>query len=321
VAPDPEPRLSPELASLWAISVEIALLHKVPDVLDRILHHCLELTSSEFGFVGLTDADGQMMDVAAIRGFDPTDATFYKRFHLIPVRPNIFGAALRERRTSISNDVLNDPERVGQPRGHPPVRTFLGVPLQVGDQVIGMVGVANRNGGYTEDHGRLLSTFANQGAVAIENARLVESQQEMIAKLGTLNRELAEAEREQGVLQERQRIADAVRVEVEGAIVTIGQRINAVLESPNLSAADADHLIQARQIAARTAQVGITTELKPRHIQILRLIGQGHSNREIADQLHLSENTVKTHIQGIFNVLAVRNRAEAAMTAAKRNLI
>lgn len=55
--------------------------------------------------------------------------------------------------------------------------------------------------------------------------------------------------------------------------------------------------------------------------QILRLISEGFSNREIAVQVHLSENTVKSHVQEIFHRLEVRNRVEAAIRATKEGLI
>jgi len=56
-------------------------------------------------------------------------------------------------------------------------------------------------------------------------------------------------------------------------------------------------------------------------VSILRLISRGHSNREIAAEVHLSENTVKTHIQEIFRKLGVRNRVEAAILAGKSGWI
>lgn len=56
-------------------------------------------------------------------------------------------------------------------------------------------------------------------------------------------------------------------------------------------------------------------------LAILRLISRGHSNREIAADVHLSENTVKTHIQEIFRKLGVRNRVEAAILAGKSGLL
>src|SRR6202022_1987751 len=90
---------------------------------------------------------------------------------------------LIENRPYLSNDVGNDPMSVGQPPGHPPVHAFLGVPLRVGASLIGVLGAANKPGGYGSDDERLLSTFANQVATAIDNARLYKAQREMIKGL------------------------------------------------------------------------------------------------------------------------------------------
>jgi signal transduction histidine kinase len=243
-----------QLESLYSISLEISRLHELPQVLDRALGHCLELTGSEFGFVGLLSSGSNEMDVAAIKGFQPLDPAFYERFRLIPVRPSVFGVVITEGRSNISNDVIGDPIRVGQPRGHPPVRTFLGVPLKVGQTVIGMVGVANRRDGYAVDDERLLSTFANQAAVAIDNARLYERQREMIESLERLHRELDQAERERVLRQERERIAAGLHDRIEQAIFTIGLKLSAALEKDQLSYETAQRLREARQLAAVTAE-------------------------------------------------------------------
>jgi two-component system NarL family response regulator len=66
---------------------------------------------------------------------------------------------------------------------------------------------------------------------------------------------------------------------------------------------------------------GVDAALNRSQIAILRLIVKGYSNKEIAKEIHLSENTVKTHLQAIFSKLGVRNRVEAAMLASRRNLI
>lgn len=54
-------------------------------------------------------------------------------------------------------------------------------------------------------------------------------------------------------------------------------------------------------------------------LAILGLMTRGFSNREIATEVHLSENTIKTHVQEIFRKLGVHNRVEAVMTATKHN--
>jgi signal transduction histidine kinase len=235
---------------LYSISIEIAMLHELPPVLDLALGYCLELTESEFGFVGLLDSSRQMMEVAAIKGFVPSDPEFHERFRMIPVRPTLFGIVIREGRSNISNDVLNDPRRMGQPFGHPPVRTYLGVPLKVREEVIGMVGVANRAQGYAEDNEHLLSTFGNQIAVAVANARLYEDQREMIHKLELLHHELDEVEREGVLRKERARIAADLHDRLEQAIFSIGLQVNTALERPELEPETANRLREIRRLAA-----------------------------------------------------------------------
>ena len=113
------------------------------------------------------------MDVVAIHGFQASPH-FYARNHLIPLRPNIFARAVLENRPVRSLDALTDEHRVGQPRGHPPVGAFLGVPLCLQGTPIGMIGVANRLTPYTVEHEHLLTTYAAQVAIAIRNAQLYE---------------------------------------------------------------------------------------------------------------------------------------------------
>jgi signal transduction histidine kinase len=245
--------LREQLESLHSISLEIASLRDPSEVQDRALGYCLELTGSEFGFIGLLNDQRNHLDVTAIKGFSPSDPRFYERFRLIPVRPSVFGVTITEERSNISNDVVNDPSHVGQPRGHPPTRTFLGVPLRVGTTVIGMIGVANKPGGYVADDERLLSTFANQVAVAIDNARLYERQREMIEGLEQLHRRLGEAERSQVLAQERDRIAAGLHDLIEQGIFTIGLQLSSLLEG-KVEPAMAARLHDIRQLAGRTSE-------------------------------------------------------------------
>ena len=160
-----------QLASLYALSVELSTVRDLQTVLDVALQHCLDLTASQFGFIGLTSDDGRSLDIVAIQGFHPA-AHFYHQFHVIPLRPNVFARAVLENRPIRSQDAMTDPGRVGQPHGHPPTHSFLGVPLRTHESPIGMIGVANRATPYEDNHESLLMTYAGQVAIAITNARL-----------------------------------------------------------------------------------------------------------------------------------------------------
>ena len=67
----------------------------------------------------------------------------------------------------------------------------------------------------------------------------------------------------------------------------------------------------------RLKDLGIT----PRELEILELIAQGLSNREIADKLFVSENTVKTHLSRLFDKLSARRRTQAVQIAKEMGLI
>jgi DNA-binding NarL/FixJ family response regulator len=60
--------------------------------------------------------------------------------------------------------------------------------------------------------------------------------------------------------------------------------------------------------------------LSPREDEVLRLISQGATNKEIADSLFISENTVKTHLRNIMDKLHLANRSQAAAYAVKKGL-
>jgi two-component system, NarL family, response regulator LiaR len=62
-------------------------------------------------------------------------------------------------------------------------------------------------------------------------------------------------------------------------------------------------------------------ELSPRELEVLKLLVEGYSNIEIGEALFLSPNTVKTHVRGIMNKLAVNDRVQAAVTALRSGLV
>jgi signal transduction histidine kinase len=206
------------LEALYALAAELTALRDLPAVLDTALRQCLELTESRFGFIGLNTGAGRAMDVVAIRGFHPA-ADFYASAHVIPLRPNLFARVVLENRPVRSEDAMEEPNRVGQPRGHPPVHTFLGVPLRVGAAPFGMIGVANRPAPYADDHEHLLATYAAQVAIAIRNAQLNDELQaakaELEGKVAERTAELEEARQAvaQKAAQLQRLLAETVNVQ------------------------------------------------------------------------------------------------------------
>ncbi|MFN4231259.1 response regulator [Parvibaculum sp.] len=64
----------------------------------------------------------------------------------------------------------------------------------------------------------------------------------------------------------------------------------------------------------------VIATLTPRQLDVLVLVGKGHSNKEIAQTLNLTEGTVKVHLGAIFRALGVQNRTRAGMVCVKLGL-
>jgi two-component system NarL family response regulator len=75
------------------------------------------------------------------------------------------------------------------------------------------------------------------------------------------------------------------------------------------------------EIAARLAERIPRSELSPRELEILRLIAKGSSNKEIANNLDISEGTVRVHASNIFAKLGCNDRAQAVSEAFQRGII
>jgi PAS domain S-box-containing protein len=152
---------------------------------DGLLEDLLALTQSEYGFIGevLTSDAGQqylknhaVTDIAwneeTRRMFDENAATGIE-FHNLDT---LFGAVIRTREPVIANDPANDPRRSGLPSDHPPLEAFLGIPLLSGRRMVGMVGIANRPGGYDTELIRGLAPFLSTCANLV-HARRAELEQ------------------------------------------------------------------------------------------------------------------------------------------------
>ena len=86
------------------------------------------------------------------------------------------------------------------------------------------------------------------------------------------------------------------------------QQLEALIERESMSEEDA--------LRIKAKELGITR----RQLQVLSLLAQGYSNKKIADELHLTERTVKAHVSALFDTLNVSNRTECVLEADKLGL-
>lgn len=122
---------------------------------EQLARTCLRvaesLTGSKFGFIDQLNEAGRA-DVIAISdpGWDACkmpEAEAPLRIRNMEVR-GIWGKVVRDERSLIVNDPASHPDRVGLPEGHPPLTSFLGVPLKQAGKTFGIIALGNKEGGY-----------------------------------------------------------------------------------------------------------------------------------------------------------------------------
>ncbi len=128
-------------------------------VFEGLLNALLELTGSEYGFIGevLRTADGKpylkthaITDIswnAEMREFYEKNAPSGLEFYNLDT---LFGHVMTSAAPVIANEPATDPRAAGIPEGHPPLNTFMGLPFFSGRDLVGMIGIANHSGGYDE---------------------------------------------------------------------------------------------------------------------------------------------------------------------------
>jgi DNA-binding CsgD family transcriptional regulator len=146
-------------------------------VFEELLRSTLGATDSEYGFIGevLKDEGGNpYLKTYALTNISWNQATreLYDREHAKGLTfrnlDTIFGHVMVTGQLYISNDPANDTHRGGLPHGHPPLNSFLGVPLHSNGELIGMIGIANQPGGYElEDLPRYEPLFSTIGALVV----------------------------------------------------------------------------------------------------------------------------------------------------------
>ena len=140
-----------------------------------------EVTGSKFGFIGEINEEG-FEDIAISNpGWDACKATTSKR-HEAPVGSfkihGIYGKVITGAKGFFTNDPANFPGSVGLPVGHPLLKSFLGVPLVSVDKIIGLIAVANREGGYGEIELEAVEALAPAIAEAFLRKRAEEKLEE-----------------------------------------------------------------------------------------------------------------------------------------------
>jgi len=154
-------------------------------VLQRIVEAAAQLTGARYAALGVIDRSGHELERFLTTGID---AETHERIGDLPRGRGILGVLIRDARPLRLDDLTADPRSAGFPPHHPPMRTFLGVPILLRGVAYGNLYLSEKESGevFTADDEEVVTLLAAQAAVAIENARLYESATRWLAQLESL---------------------------------------------------------------------------------------------------------------------------------------
>jgi GAF domain-containing protein len=143
-----------------------ATLHDI--VQAAVLH-----VNAGYGALGVLTPDGRRLDRFVIVGMGPEDR---ERIGQLPAGHGILGLLVAEPATLRLDDLSLHPASSGFPPGHPPMRSFLGVPVRVGESIFGNLYLTEKTtgGAFTPADVEVAQALAAVAGMAIENARLAE---------------------------------------------------------------------------------------------------------------------------------------------------
>jgi signal transduction histidine kinase len=177
-----ESRLRALVEAGLAITSELSL----DAVLQRLVEAAAELTGARYAALGVIDRSGSGLERFLTTGID--DATS-KAIGDLPRGRGILGVLIHDATPLRLSDLKHDPRSVGFPPNHPPMRTFLGVPILLRGVAYGNLYLTEKAGGddFTDEDEELVTLLAGQAAVAVENARLYEAATKWSRQLESLN--------------------------------------------------------------------------------------------------------------------------------------
>src|SRR6266581_8768896 len=174
------------LRSLLEAGIALTSELSLDALLQRLVELAAELTGARYAALGVIDGSGSQLERFLTHGID---AETHAAIGELPRGRGILGVLIREAAPLRLHDLADDPRSVGFPPNHPPMCSFLGVPVLLRGVAYGNLYLTEKAGGedFTDDDQELVELLASQAAVAIENARLYEAATGWSRQLESLN--------------------------------------------------------------------------------------------------------------------------------------
>ncbi|MFF5447429.1 GAF domain-containing protein [Streptomyces sp. NPDC012888] len=187
--PDPAQAAAEATRSLQGLSTELTarvpqLLEAMRSVgtglelhstLDRICETAAELAGARYAAIGVVDTEGRGLSDFVTHGIAEEQAR--RIGHRPDGKRGLLGALIRHPDPVRLGDLTQDPRSSGFPAHHPPMKTFLGVPIRVQGEIFGNLYLAEKRGGeeFNDYDVHMVRVLATEAGIAIGNARLYEA--------------------------------------------------------------------------------------------------------------------------------------------------
>jgi signal transduction histidine kinase len=259
---------SQRLAALDAATRGIAGLLDVDAVLELIVERVRDLVRARYAALGIVDSFGVIERFVTV-GINAEDR---ERIGDLPRGHGLLGLIIREGRTFRLPEISAHPASSGFPPNHPPMHSFLGVPVMVKGSSVGNLYLTEKIGAveFSEDDEALVEMFALHAGIAIENARLHEQVQRL------------------AIVEERERIAKDLHDGIIQSIYAVGLSLE---DLPELMAGDraeaterVDRAIDALHVTIRDIR-NFIMGLRPELLDQRDLIG---SLQALVEEVRLS---------------------------------
>ncbi|WP_431231150.1 GAF domain-containing sensor histidine kinase [Mycolicibacterium psychrotolerans] len=140
--------------------------------LKTIVHTAIDLVDARYGALGVRGHDHELVEFI----YEGIDAETHELIGPLPSGRGVLGHLIDEPKPIRLNNITQHPASVGFPPNHPPMHTFLGVPVRIRDEVYGNLYLTDKADGqpFSEDDEVLVEALAAAAGIAIDNARLYE---------------------------------------------------------------------------------------------------------------------------------------------------
>jgi signal transduction histidine kinase len=162
------------MTSLVDTGLSLSRELRLDDLLARIVQAARKVVGARYAALGVLDADGRELAEFVTAGLSDAQR---EAIGDLPRGRGLLGALIRDARPLRLERISEDPRSVGFPPNHPPMESFLGVPVGVRGQVYGNLYLTDKVGGpFTAEDEQMALTLASQAAVAVENVRRLEAE-------------------------------------------------------------------------------------------------------------------------------------------------